>query len=224
MLDQDDQEFEHPSYGMVSFSRSSVGGKGWRIFGSGVRTNHPISLRITKAKRSHHLNQDWYHGGIKEIIEVNMTESQFAQLITSLNQGEGVPCTISYLGGKIIERPDEEDKSEAELVHETFKQQAAELSKKLSDSVKQVKDIALASKMTQKDKQAICGAVERFENHARSHMPFLLSQLHEAADRVVTQVKTEVMAWTDRTLKAAGLGHMIKDAPQMIEHKEKHND
>ena len=35
-----------------------------------------------------------------EIIEVAMSQSQFAEVITSMNVDAGVPCTIKYIQGK----------------------------------------------------------------------------------------------------------------------------
>ena len=61
-----------------------------------------------------------------------MTEAQFAELLTSMNVGFGVPCTIAAINCQQVEPPPEGVLSEAELVHEDIKQKAAELSDRLA--------------------------------------------------------------------------------------------
>lgn len=213
MIDKDDVEFSHPSYGMVGFNRWQGSD---RLFGSAVHTHHGISLTIKRATRQHHLYQDWYHGR-GEIVRVEMTEAQFAQLITSMGQGDGVPCTLKWITGEGQIAPEKTNQSEAELIHARFKAEAKIIADRLKSSSQSVKDIANNSKMSQKDKRAITDAVDAFSNEAQNHMPFLLSQLTESAERIITQVKTEVVAFTERTLKAVGLSHMKEEAPKLIE-------
>lgn len=219
---EDTKVFKHPSYGMAQFSRGQTTSA--RLFGSAVKVQDIITLTIRRGERQHDLNCDWYFGH-EELIEVHMTEGQFAQLITHMNQGSGIPCTINHIAGKRVEAPEKDAPSEAELIHEEFKVKAKTLTKKLEESSQRVKDIANNSKLPQKDKKAIADAVDRFKNEAESGMPFLLHQLTEAGEKIVTQVKMEVVAFADRTLKAAGLSHLKDQAPMLIEDKkDKPND
>ena len=217
----EEQKFTHPSYGLVGFSRGQVGGSGCYIFGSAVKTHNIITLTIRTAERHHHLNLDWFYAR-KELIEVRMTELQFAELITSLNCGMGIPCTIGYVNGAdyvpgMVKGPDEPDPSEIRLVHEAFKDAAKDVTAKLKSSIQRVKDISNNSKMSKKDKEAIDGGMGQFAMEVESNLPFLLGQLTEAAGRVMGAVKTEVVAFTERTLRAAGLSQVAKEAPKMID-------
>lgn len=212
MIDKDDQEFKHPSYGMVGLNRWQGGGG--KLFGSSVYTRNGVSLTIKRASRRHHLNQDWYFGQ-GELIRIEMSEAQFAQLITSFGQGDGVPCTLNWIAGEGQISPEENTQSEADLIHTRFKAEANIIADRLKSSTQAIKDIANNSKISQKDKKAIADAVDAFTNQAQSHMPFLLSQLTEAAERIITQAKTEVVSFTERTLRAAGLSHMEKEAPKL---------
>ena len=221
MLDKDDKQFSHPSYGMVGFTRGQVGGSGMYVFGSAVKTNHIISLAIRQCRRDHHLNQDWYFGG-KELVEVHMSELQFAKLITSLNVGQGVPCTINYVNGldykpgESVKPPEVPDPSEIQMVQDEFRIKAKLLNEKFNGTINDLRAVAANSNMSKKDKEAIDKAIDRFSTEIKSNMPFLLSQLTEAAGRVINAAKTEVLAWTERTLKSVGLSHMKNEAPTMI--------
>ena len=92
---------KHESYGMVGIYRTSSSGT--YLFGSIQRHHSFITLTIKKAERVRHLAQDWYHADSLPIVEIEMSHSQFAELITSPGIGDGVPCTIRGLGGELLE-------------------------------------------------------------------------------------------------------------------------
>jgi len=63
-------------------------------------------MYLREGEVSRELNRDFYFGG-KRIVECEMSYSQFAEAITSMNMGTGVPVTIRYIQdkGKIEECP-----------------------------------------------------------------------------------------------------------------------
>ena len=91
--------YHHPSFGMLSFSRAHGGHS--NLFGSSIQHRDTIHMVLKEGTVSRDLNEDWYLGG-PEIVEVEMSQSQFAELITSMNMGSGVPCTIKFIKGKDV--------------------------------------------------------------------------------------------------------------------------
>jgi hypothetical protein len=87
---------EHPAWGSIDASRGTVGGAGGGaiLFDSDVKHNHTIRVRIHYMERKRDLKHDWLHPR-KEIIEVEMSEAQWASFVSSPNTG-GVPCTIRW--------------------------------------------------------------------------------------------------------------------------------
>ena len=85
----------HPSYGIVGISRISGN---TALFESEVKHMYYIALRIKEAERWQDGTKVRVHGR-RELIEIYLTEAQFAQLITSANIGDGVPCTLHYVAG-----------------------------------------------------------------------------------------------------------------------------
>ena len=76
---------KHESYGIIGISRvTSHPAK--NLFGSSVKHTHSMALRIKTASVDRHLNQDWYHAE-NELIEIEMSPTQFAEMITSLDTG-----------------------------------------------------------------------------------------------------------------------------------------
>lgn len=91
---------KHESYGMVSINRTSSGGT--YLFGSIMNHHSFITLTIKHAKVRRHLAQDWYSADSLPIVEIELSHTQFAELITSPGIGDGVPCTIRGLNGKLL--------------------------------------------------------------------------------------------------------------------------
>ena len=200
MIDEN-QVFKHPSYILAGFTRWQ--GTRTRLFGSPLDVSQGISLTVYEGERHHHLNQDRYHSR-KEIMRIDMTEMQFATLITSTGTGMGVPATLSFLQGIIIEQDKTGAPSEAELIHKEFKGKSKEINDKLVDSINNVNNIINNSKLSKKDKEDIHTQINILHNEIHSNLPFLLSQLHEAADRIVTHIKGECVAF------AKGIGIIDK--------------
>jgi hypothetical protein len=59
---------------------------------------HTVVLRIEHADRRRDLHRDWIHG-TDRIIEVEMSEAQWASFVSSMNTS-GVPCTLREIQGE----------------------------------------------------------------------------------------------------------------------------
>lgn len=96
-------EERHPAFALIGASRVSVGGvgQGAVLFDSDILHGHTVRVRLMVATRRRDLSHDWIHGE-KQIIEVEMSEAQWASFVSSMNCGDGVPCTIRYRDGAPI--------------------------------------------------------------------------------------------------------------------------
>lgn len=84
---------KHPAFEMIGFSRVSGGDS--TLFGSSIKHNDKIVMKLKHGEQERSLHEDHYYGrGL--IAEVEMSYSQFAECITTMNFGDGVPCTIRY--------------------------------------------------------------------------------------------------------------------------------
>jgi len=84
----------HPSYGTLAFSRRT-GGRGTPLFGSSIEHRDTIAMTLYHADITRGLHYDSIYGD-KKIVEVEMSYSQFAEAITSMNMGSGVPVTVRW--------------------------------------------------------------------------------------------------------------------------------
>lgn len=184
----------HPSYGMVRFTRYQGGCT--TLFGSSIQHSHTIGLTISEGERKRDLHCDWYHAR-RELIEVRMSPVQFAELVSSLNCGDGVPCTIERCVGdkdwpsRRPGCPDEHKRSEFENEFKDDIKQVAARSRKLADTINTV----LAKKtLTQADRKEVAGMLSSLLQHIESSMPFVLTQFNEQIERTVVEAKGEIDA------------------------------
>jgi len=84
--------YEHPSYGRAVFHRVSGGNR--PLYGSDLKHGNTIQFTLESSSCRQDLGRNWFGGG-DMIAEIEFSQVQFAELLTSMNT-EGVPCTIRY--------------------------------------------------------------------------------------------------------------------------------
>jgi hypothetical protein len=91
-------EESHPAFSLISASRISYGGGGGVLFDSDITHQHTVRIKIETATRQRRLNHDYIHGH-KQLIEVELSEAQWASFVSSMNT-TGVPATLRWLPGE----------------------------------------------------------------------------------------------------------------------------
>lgn len=87
----------HPAYGQIGASRTYGGGRA--LYGSDFRHNSSVTIRISESEVTRDLSRDWPHA-TREIVEVTLSEAQWATFVSSLNMGEGTQCTLAHVMGE----------------------------------------------------------------------------------------------------------------------------
>lgn len=95
-LHEDGHE-SHPAWALIGVSRVSSSPPGATLFDSDIQHQHSMVMTISRAERRRDLKRDWFHGREK-LIEVQMSEAQWASFISSPNAGQGVPATLRRFG------------------------------------------------------------------------------------------------------------------------------
>lgn len=195
-------ESEHPSYGHVNFSR--ITGGNHRLFGSAIRDHYCfIRLTVMPARLEHALHHDrTYATTLRPLIEVDMSAAQFAELLTSLNFGSGVPCTIRHANGKDIEDPPEIE-TETERIRSSFVGDLADMGAKMSEYRKRIEE--LTAGMPAKKQLEIRLALDVITQQLTSNVPFIADQFNEATERVTTAAKAEIEAFALHAVTTAGI-------------------
>jgi hypothetical protein len=211
--DRDRKEFNHPSYGMASFHRAH-NGSGARLFGSSITDHHnTVRLTIGAGTLIHELNHDRYYGSLSgEYIEVEFSAAQFAELLTRMNAGEGIPCTIRTLDGKSVDEPPDIE-TETERIKNGF---SDTLKSYYERAHKYRREVDEATKgLSEKARTKIRIALDVMEQTFKDNIPFVMDMFDEASTRVVATAKHEIDAFATHVLGVMGL-EAIKDRVAQI--------
>ena len=188
---------KHPSYGMLSFSRCHCGGEK-ALFGSSILHNNTITLTLREGEVDRHLNSDWYHGK-KRLFEVEMSYSQFAELISSMNQGDGIPVTIREVMGERKEDCPFENKR-MEFVNE-FSQKVKDVQKICNDLINNTKKLFDTKKpLNKSEKENILAQLETIKREVDSNIPFIADSFNEQMDKTVLEAKGEVESFVQNKI------------------------
>lgn len=205
---QNETTEEHESFGMLSFCRSSGQAQ---LFGSHLESHqHFITMRLFRGKVIHSLSRDWYHPeSFSPVVEVWMSAAQFAEAITSMNHGTGVPCTLRSIEGVKLDEVPESVVAENIKIRENFKQDIEEVTAAVQVLYEQLdKLVETGSSVSKARAREMRDAIGAYLNRIDRDAGFVVSQFQESAEKVVQQAKTEVESFTNLALQRAGVAHL----------------
>lgn len=203
MTDKDEQEFTHPSYGMVQLSRRQGSP---RLFGSALESHQSyVTLSVRKASLIRGPHGDRYYGSLRgDIIEVDLSAAQFAEMLTTMNVGMGVPCTISLVDMERVEPPPVIP-TEAQSVRDGFRESLTAFAKGLPGKAKKVREILAKKTINKEDKAEVAGVIDGVIRELTDNAPFIIDMFREATERIMTAAKSEADAWLTNVINQAGL-------------------
>ena len=187
----------HPAYSQIGASR--VSGT-IRLYGSDFQHQNYICIRIYDSEMHRGLSNDWPFAR-REYIEVALSEAQWATMVSSLNVGHGVQCTLQHRDGQQVPRiaPPTEDP------HEKFEDEAREtLTRALSELDALMLEVD-ELKISQKQKDALKKRASMSRQQLVSNVPYVLKQFGEHMEHAVEKAKVEVNAYVTGAVMRAGL-------------------
>lgn len=224
ILEDDLHISKHPCFGMARFSRVSGGSTG-TLFGTSIVSNQFIELTISRGTHNRGLSSDNFFSG-KELIRIAMSNNQFAELISSFNYGSGIPVTIKDFNGETY--PSVQFLSKADIFSGEFKKSMQNQAVDLKIASEKVNEILEKPTISKADRKTISDFLARFINKVTDNVPFVQQQFQEAMDKVVLEAKTEVEAYIENKIRAAGLEKLgfnkETDTPLIDTPKEDYHD
>lgn len=200
-----DKQDKNPAYGMLCFSRVSGGDP--NLFGSSVAHNQKIQLTLKEGRVTRDLNTDWY-GGDRTLFSVEMSYTQFAELISAMNVGDGVPVTIRYVDGRGYLDPIDIVNKRAQFRDE-FEAKNAESADTVQALLEKVKSILSEKRVLKVDeRKELLSMITRLSNAVGSHNDFMLHQFDEAMEKIATEAKGEVEAFVESKMTSLALAAM----------------
>ena len=209
MAREEDQEFQHESYGLIGIHH--INSRGAILFGSSIKHSEVIRIEIAHGKMYRGLSYDRYHAG-NRIVEVDLSYSQFAEFITTHNRGTGIPCTLRQVHGARMEDPPFQNKREQHA--QEFKTRTDKIASKLDELYAFAQTLQEKPSVTKKEREELVDRIRYARQCISSDLPFALKQFDEQMDHSVKEAKGEIEGFALRRLLMAGQialeGEMMK--------------
>lgn len=192
----------HPAYAVIGASRVQSS-PGATLFGSDFRHSNYIVIRIGHADLTRGLSEDWVRGTGQQIVEVALSEAQWATFLSTLNVGDGVPATLRWLDGEVPGITPTTDRRG---------QLNEEIAGTLADAIREleeVRDAAPTKVLREKADHAL--------TELRSNLPFVAQQFDRHAEKTIERAKVEVAAYVTGAIQRAGLAALAAGAAPVLE-------
>jgi hypothetical protein len=192
----------HPAFGQISINR--INGGGLEFYGA-AQQNHPtwFEIKIQSSECQHNLNTNWYH--VKDLItSLRITSLQFTELITNMNTGEGVPCTLEFANGKYLPyikgSTAEIDKIKARFAN---KLESTKIYNDEKDA--EINEILNKKTINKEDRRRLKFLMTGVHESSKSGAKFAMKCFAEAAEDIESEVKREASEFVNYVARSAGL-------------------
>lgn len=209
-MHDDEKEDTHPSYGLVGISRVTNGGSGGGVtlVGSPIKHQTSIRLRVWQAKHVRSLSADrFYRTESLPLLELEMSETQFARFITAPNIGDGEVCTLRYIRtGPPQDLPSPPKMAIAETFRDELRESVAKSAEQLKALRLRVEELFSDKKTVKvKDREDILKSIKMCQQQIEANVPFVLHQLEEQLDAQVSAAKTKIDAFLQQRVRQLGI-------------------
>ena len=201
----------HPAYGQIGASRVS----GCAIlYGSDFEHQHFVVIQISRSELHRGLSRDWPFAR-NEIIEVALSEAQWAAFVSTLNTGGGIQCTLQHVQGDKLP-----DIAAPERRHEQFKMEAAEKLKGALEALRAAREALAGVASSERQKARVREKIETAERAMTDGFPWVAKQFSEHMEKVTEKARIEVSAYVEATVRRAGLKELGAAPPIELPKKE----
>lgn len=210
------------SWGMVGFYRASGSEK--ELFGSDVTNVNTIRLCLKEGQYNRCLGHTHYMGG-NLIAEIELSSNQFSDLLTNMNVGDGVPCTIKWLRD-IGEVPYKSQKPKIDIIKEEKNKIVEEAIESLNKGIKQLSSLIADGKLSKKSGNELLDIFNKsYSNLAGDSKKFFEEQANKELKNMVTEAKRQVQTYIDNKIYSTGLKSIQEgfNSPTLIENNSNKN-
>lgn len=186
----------HPAFAGIQASR--VTGR-THLYGSDFTHNHYVRVRISKSTLNRSLCTDWPMDASLPYVEVEMSESQWAQFVSSMNAAS-TQCTLTYRNGEAVPGLPEPSKRTDQFASEARKTMESSV-QAIRESIAEVDALTVSAKAKAQLKSKLHAALRNLD----ANVQFVADQFGEHMETTVDRAKTEVNAYVNHTINRAGL-------------------
>jgi hypothetical protein len=190
----------HPAFAVATVHTRS--GTPRALFQSDLMHSNTVVLSVQTATRKRDLKRDWIHPR-RELIEIEMSETQWGGLVSSMGKGGGVPVTL---------RRSENETFVAEL---PYQPRTAENRREVLETVEQLLadakaamaalDAAEDGKAGVKERRELRNRLRSTLDNAGGNAKFAIDSLAEATESLVNQARADIETHIMRASAAHGV-------------------
>lgn len=217
-MNDEDERYSHESFGQISFSRIQSNPPE-KFYGSELDQSYYIQMTIQKSEVNRTLSQDWYFAREIPLAQVRMSSGQFAELITSMNMGSGIPCTIEMINQVPMAKLPEQE-SRKEFVHRKFEDRMKDFADTIREKQKAAKELVKKKTLSKDDIHALTHHLEWLTMEVEKNIPFFAKCFQETMDEVVFEAKTEVENAIQHKISVLGLTELHNQQGLLTEKRE----
>lgn len=206
------EQYSHPAYGMVSYFRS----QGMtNLVGSEINHQNYVTLKIHSATKYRNLANDRFHSE-KQIIEIAMSEQQWASFIASPNTS-GVPCTLTRRPdpqSPLFSVPEIDEPNKHDLAQDELKIAAEKITKSMQKNLAELDEIVSSKEAISKVRvRELAKRLTHDVMCINSNLPFHVDMHKEMMEHNVQAAKTDIEGYLNNKIQSLGLKELEKVAP-----------
>ena len=144
---------------------------------------------------------------------MEMSYTQFAEAITSLNIGEGIPVTITKVNGTFVEPCPYSDRQKVmrREVDEATRDLVRQLEKRSEEIEKLLDEKRVLSR---EDRRNIVSTLKNVRQELKSNIPYLQKLFAEQMDKTVTEAKGEFETYLQNKMNSIALAAISEQMKQ----------
>ena len=199
---------QEPYMGMIGATRWQSTGS--NLFASPLKNHNGIRITIKTGRVCTDLGRDWYSGD-KTIVEVDLSPAQWAELLTNMNVGDGVPCTIGYRESTGLVQPHSVPDPEI-IPHDdnTAQEALGGVRHQFKEVLELAKSLSSKGKAGKKDLDNLVDKLGWAILATKSNFDFADESIRKRIGKYVSAAKNEIAA----TMENIGLRHVHNQIEQ----------
>ena len=186
--------------GLIKFSR--VNGT-TSCFGSEYISESYIQLEIVEADVQKNIGTTTYISG-KNVVKLRITNHQFSELITNLNNGLNIPCTLEVVKGERMDNYKSTNTTMSDYQHSTIElsNECFELVEKITVQLNELSNAKSPSKTKLKE---VARSVDNLYTKLKHDIPWLQERFNGEMLNILSSIKQEASVWIENKLIRLGL-------------------
>lgn len=205
----------HPAFAAISASRVSGA---TMLNGSDFEHRSFITIKVARAEMHRDHSRDSLMADGAPLIEVNISEAQWATFVSSMNVGTGVACTLkSFNGLAVPELPPPTDR------RETFRADALKRLDSAVSSLDELRQQLTQTNLSKKAQDDFTRKIASISQQITDNLPYVAKQFDKHMETTTERAKIEINAHALNATMLLGIQQLRKgeslsvdEAPESI--------